>query len=199
MDSVLLAQAVNKLETLKLWDPQLTTKQLHEIFTVMSNDTRLKSFEIRGVHLHTVNADLLASAVNNIETVSLLETQLTTNQVNAIFTAACGDSKKSNLMNLSIRSSCLAAVDPYLLARAVNMLKTVDLWNTHLTSLQMSSILNHSRVNTLLKKMVIDGVTWTGVNGLLTQTNKCISMLLLIQTRVPWLEGLRSRTFYITY
>jgi len=70
-----------------LGDTQLTPQQVTAICTAITGNSQLKSLSLYGNNLSSVNADILAQAATQLEEVELGYTQLTPQQVKAIFAA----------------------------------------------------------------------------------------------------------------
>ena len=82
----LLAQAVTQMKEVDLSFTNLTTRQIIAIFTAMTGSSHLKTLKLAGNNLSSVDTDLLAQAVNQLETVNIRSTQLTRQQRTMILT-----------------------------------------------------------------------------------------------------------------
>jgi len=163
VDPELLAQAVTQLEEVKLSCPRLTPQlrelrrtrltpqQVTAICTAMTGNSQLKKLELPGNNLSSVDADLLAQAVTQLEEVGLARTRLTPQQVEAIFAAL---DTSSQLKRVRIDGNDLSSVDPEVLGRVVNKLDTATMGRTQLTEQQKTRILTQS----LLKTSVISKI-----------------------------------------
>ena len=138
VEPTLLARAVTQLETVELWNTQLTTQQLEAILTAISRGTKLKSLNLSANRLHSLAPELLARAASRLETVKLVGGLVTSQQAEAIFTAISGGG--SGMKDLDISNNDLLLIEPLLLAQAVNKLETVGLWRTHVTTKQAEAI-----------------------------------------------------------
>ena len=96
-DLRLLSNAVNRLEEVELWGLDLTLKPWEEFMTsICEGGSRLKKMDISNSNMSTVDASLLARAVNRLEEVDMSEdTEITKEQVEAILT--------QSLMKTSLR------------------------------------------------------------------------------------------------
>merc|ERR1712129_629216 len=110
--------------------------------------------ELWGTNLSPVDADILAQAVTQLQEVGLGWTDLTPQQVEAIF-AAFETSSKTKILRIGVNN--LSSVDPDVLARVVNKLETVDMQGTDLTEQQMTRILTKSLLTTNLKELYMEG------------------------------------------
>jgi len=151
----LLARAVVQLEEVDLRYTRLTTNQVNTIFTSMTGNCKLKTLRVCGNDLSTVEADVLAQAVTKVEEVDMSNCGLTPQQVTALCRAMEGNSKlkklrictatvflnsdSSSALCYSYRNN-LSLVDADTLAQAVALLEEVDLMDTQLTPLQVTSI-----------------------------------------------------------
>ena len=116
----LLATAVTSLENVNLMHSKLTKQQLEEIFSSLCLGTYcLKTLYISRNNLSSVEAGLLARAVNSLEDVVLHDTQLSKQQAEAILTQAL---RKTSLRRLVMRHEGL---DEDLVARARLVIKNV--------------------------------------------------------------------------
>merc|ERR1719319_437600 len=151
VDPELLAQAVTQLE--EVVHTRLTPQQVTAICTAMTGNSPLKALGLTDNNLSSVHPELLAQAVTQLEEVDLVNTDLTPQQVKAIF-AALDTSCKMKI--LKIQNNNLSSVDPDVLARGVNKPETVDMCGTDLTEQQMTKILTRSLLITNLKKLDIE-------------------------------------------
>jgi len=130
VDPELLAQAVTQLEEVWLQRTSLTPQQVTAICTAMTGNSQLKTLDLSGNNLSSVDADILAQAVAQLEEVGLDYTRLCQQKMEAIFAALDTPSK---MKVLRIGNNNLFDMDPEILARVVNKLETVDVWFTQLT------------------------------------------------------------------
>ena len=115
VDAVLLARAVISLENVIICDTGLTQQQTKEIFTAIhSGHSQLKNLDIGHNNLSLVEPTLLARAVTSLENVNLSGAELTTQQLEAIFTAICAGA--SWLKTLCLASTTMYFVEAGLLA-----------------------------------------------------------------------------------
>jgi len=86
VDAKILAQAVTKLEEVNLRKINLTSKQVEAIFAALDTSSRLKTLNICGNNLSSVDLDVLARGVNTLQTVDMRQTQLTGQQMTRVLT-----------------------------------------------------------------------------------------------------------------
>ena len=89
-----------------------------------------------------------------LEDLNLCRTDLTNDQVQALFQAM---SQNSCLKKLNLGYINLSSVESRLLATTLIKLKVADLKYTHLSTYQMTSILGHIQKDTKLKKLLLIG------------------------------------------
>jgi len=154
VDAGILAQAVTQLEEVELCCTFLTLQQVTAICTSMTGNSQLKTLNLAANDLSSVDADILAQAVTKLEEVKLADTDLTPQQVEAIY-AALDISCKMKILRIGANN--LSSVDPDVLARVTNKLETVNMRDTHLTEQQMTRILTKSLLTTNLKKLYMEG------------------------------------------
>ena len=117
----------------------LTPLQISAICTaIRTENTPLKKFVLGYSKLFSVEANLLAGALNRLEEVDLCQNFLTLQQARALFTAIRGGTKlrKRNLEGCSFSMS----LDLELLATALHKLKEVKL--TKLTGHQINAVMS---------------------------------------------------------
>merc|ERR1719319_738619 len=119
VDANILAQAVTQLEEVDLVNTDLTPQQVEAIFAALDTSCKMKILKIQNNNLSSVDPDVLARGVNKLKEVDLVDTDLTPQQVEAIF-AALDTSCKMKI--LKIQNNNLSSVDPDVLARVTNKL-----------------------------------------------------------------------------
>jgi uncharacterized protein YjbI with pentapeptide repeats len=152
VDPSLLATAVTMLVKVALV-PSLTINQANAIFTAISCHCRLKSLDISGANLSSVDPDLMGQVVSKLGEANLSCTRLTNHQTLAIVTAISKEDSKIKV--LDITGANVSSVDPDLLARTVNRLEEVNMFETDPTGGQMEAILTSSLEGSSLKKLRI--------------------------------------------
>ena len=86
---------------MSLWYTQLTKQQLEEIFTAICvGPSQLTSMDLQSTQTSSVDAGLLARAVNRLEEVVLHNTQLSKDQAEAILTESLGNKFKNIIINI---------------------------------------------------------------------------------------------------
>ena len=145
-----LAMVVSQVEEATL---DLTTQQITAIFNkATEEDCQLKVLNLHWNDLFQVNPDVMVTAVNKMDKVSLGCVSLNAIQCNAIFWLAAG---KSKLKELDISDNDLSSVNKHDMARAVNNMEKIDLEDTKLTNQQCSQIFKCAENESNLKVMKI--------------------------------------------
>ena len=157
----LLAKAVLKLEEVELRETLLTPQQATAICTALKGNSKTKVLDMSTYNkmsspldLSTVDADILAQAVAQMEEVGLEGTKLTPQQVEAVFAAL---DASCHLKVLRIGHNTLSSLDPDVLARVVNKLETVDLIWAHLSRQQQTRIFARSLLTINLRHLNMKG------------------------------------------
>ena len=155
VDPNILARAVTSLKEVNLPSNHLTERQLEAIFTaITAGHSQLNNLNIQNNYLSSAEPALLARAVTSLENVILFCTQLTKQQLEAIFTTICFGA--SRLKTLDLTSNRLYSVEKGLLARAVNSLVEVNLSYISLSRQKAEEILTQSLVKTSLRRLKMD-------------------------------------------
>ena len=182
IDPGLLAKTVTKLVTLNVTVTQLTHEQIEAIFTALSENSRLVNFFIDRNNLSEVNPELLGKSVTNMETLSVVCTQLTHPQIEAIFTAV---SQGRNWKNLFIRCNNLSGINTELLGSAVTKLVTLNVSLAKLSQEQVVTIFTHVSKGSRLSSLYIDGNNMSGVDaGLLAKAVTKLETLCASNTKL---------------
>ena len=93
--------STTSIEHVNLWYTQLTKQQLEEIFTAICvGPSQLTSMDLQSTQTSSVDAGLLARAVNRLEEVVLHNTQLSKQQAEAFLTESL---LKTSLRKLDLR------------------------------------------------------------------------------------------------
>ena len=156
----LLARSVTKLEEVQFCRP-VSDQQAEAIFAALAVQTTLKKLYIAFKDLSSLEAGMLARGVVGLEDVSLRNTQLTIQQVEAILTAIGKDTRLKKL-NLKGNTS-LASIDPNILARSITQLKKVNIGNIRIRQPQLLALFTAVKEPIKLKTLKI------GVNADLNQ------------------------------
>ena len=137
IDPELLAKVVTKLQKLDVMDTNLTQQQTEAIFTAISEGSKMIKLNIAENNISKIDPGLLVKAVTNLQILDVMDTNLTQQQTEDIFTAV---SEESKMIELNISENNMSGVDPGLLAKAVNKLETLDIELTQLTQQQAAAI-----------------------------------------------------------
>ena len=138
--------------TVKMLYSELTTAQVETLFSVICEETQMKSLGIGSNKLSSVEPPILVTALNKLEVVDVWNTGLTRQQVEALFTAIA---RETRLKKLGIGQNNLYFVEPAILATVVSKLKNINLYHTHLTNQQLGALFTSLSGDTQLKTLVL--------------------------------------------
>ena len=130
-----------------------------ELLQAVAGHQGLGSVNMAYSDLTAVEPELLASIVTSLDNVNLLCSQVTKQQLEAIFTSLSVGT--SCLKTLYISHNKLASIEAGLLARAVNSLEDVVLHDTQLSKQQAEAILSQSLRKTSLRRL---GMKYEGLD-----------------------------------
>ena len=158
-----LGLALNNLQNLRIANvpdvKTLTPEQVNGVFLVMSEGTKLKEVCLRDLNISQVEPMILASAARRLEELVIWRTFSTENeselsdlQTKTLFNTL---SKKTELKRLIILAKNMINVDPRVLARALNNLEEVHLFDNMITDLQSRTLLDMMSENTFLQNLTI--------------------------------------------
>ena len=80
-----LANAVNNMEQVNLFNAKLASQQCEELFHQMARDTKLKVLSIGCVNISGVNPENIEAGLNKLNTARLCNATITTEQLEALF------------------------------------------------------------------------------------------------------------------
>ena len=168
-----LAQSLNNLEVVELYQVQLNNQQVNEMFTVMNKETRIKRLVLQIVEsdvwcymsiddvgdpwssLSSLDCQVFAKSVNKLQELSIPgNVNHMHAQWNAMFQQCMVE---TNLKTLVIPNTDLSMVEPTVLAKCVNKMKKVDICHTKLTKKQVVEVFRIMEKETKLKKLKILG------------------------------------------
>ena len=123
LDPELLVTAVNKVEELYMYNCQMTSNQAIAMFEGLSDTTKLKTLNVHGNNLSTVNKDTLATVINKLETVYMYNTQLKGEQVTCLLSQA---SRQTKLNILQLGYGVARHVDQQIVQQATQNIGDVS-------------------------------------------------------------------------
>jgi hypothetical protein len=150
-----LAEMVSKLEEIDIQQNALSPQHVKEIIDLINGDSRLRSLNIGGSDLTTVEPSQLVRAARHLQQLHLNQSLLTRRQMTAILTVVRDGNSKLRI--LDVASIDMSFADPKLLARAVKNLEEVVLYDTHLTKDQVKAIITALKSGSRLRKLDIAG------------------------------------------
>ena len=182
VDSELLAKAVANLETLDIGSTELTEPILSTtILSGVSKGSEVTKLNMSWNNLYEGDRGLLVKALNNLESLDVIVTELITQQAAAILYSVSDGSKLTKLnitgnltlqqavaLSTAISVGCklcrlfiggnnLSAVAPGLLAKVVSNLESLSVGHTKLTQQQAAAILTAVLEGSKLTSFIIWG------------------------------------------
>jgi len=145
----LLVRVVNRLEDANLGATNLTNQQQLALFIKISQNSHLKILNLTKNNLSSLDPELFARVVSKLDEFNSFGTNITIDQLKALFTAM---SQSTHMKKLSVFSNYLSDVDPELTARVVTKLE--DVYFTNITNEQAEAIFTEISQNHIqLKKL----------------------------------------------
>ena len=181
VDSELLAKAVANLETLDIGSTERTECKATKILSGVSKGSEVTQLNISYNNLYEGDRGLLVKALNNLESLDVIVTELITQQAAAILYSVSDGSKLTKLnitgnltlqqavaLSTAISVGCklcrlfiggnnLSAVAPGLLAKVVSNLESLSVGHTKLTQQQAGAILTAVLEGSKLTSFIIWG------------------------------------------
>jgi len=147
----LMASAFSKLEGVSLHGSRLIPEQIEAILTAVNNgDTKLKGLDMGKNELQGVDPDLFAGAVCKLETACFFASDITAEQMKALFSAYNEDCL---LKNLDLGANTMSSLEPELLASAVAKMENCYLMGTEITGDQINALLKQILEKTRLRNL----------------------------------------------
>ena len=181
VDSELLAKAVANLETLDIGSTERTECKATKILSGVSKGSEVTQLNMSWNNLYEGDRGLLVKALNNLESLDVIVTELITQQAAAILYSVSDGSKLTKLnitgnltqqqavaLSTAISVGCklcrlfiggnnLSAVAPGLLAKVVSNLESLSVGHTKLTQQQAAAILTAVLEGSKLTSFIIWG------------------------------------------
>lgn len=165
----LVSQAVTKLE--KFWATRglLTAGQISAVFSRLSvvREHKMRTLILRSNNLSSVPTDILVAAISSLEEVRLWNTELTTQQISAIFTEL-SVLKDHKLRTLDLRDNKLRSVPTEILVAGISGLEVVELERTSLTKQQLTGIFTGLSVQGCDLKLKTLDLEWSSLKSVPT-------------------------------
>lgn len=137
-----LAAVMCMLEDINIGGCEMTEEQLEHVFTTIKNCSDLKLRKLNMNHLFylsTVSPSSLAPALCKVVTVNLECANITTTQIEAVF-SAISECSSLVLEKLDVRGLPVKTVPPKTLAGAVNRLDSLNIYRCDLTTEQLDQL-----------------------------------------------------------
>ena len=165
---------LQQIESIEI-ESDTETSEVEELFQTVATLPRLKNVELYDTNLSSVEPGLLARVVNRLEMIIMLDTDMTSQQADAVFAAIAED---STVKILSIGCNNLSNVEPSVIAKAVNRVQKVYMRSIQLSSHQVTAILRQCvEGGSVLEELDFgyNDMTMTGVElGLIREASKKI-------------------------
>jgi len=146
----LLKEAVCCVQDVNLSLTNLTTTQLTALFSFIPTKNILKKIDLFGNELEEVAPELLKEAICCFEDVNLINTNLTTPQLTALFSFI---PTKNILKKIDLSRNRLEGVNSELLKKAICCFEDVNLSEAELTTTQLTALFSFIPTKNILKKI----------------------------------------------
>jgi len=155
VNAQLLAKTITQVPRVDLSETGLNPEQCTSILTAITEGCRLKDLSLVCVKLSSAPETLLAEAINLLRRADIADTDLTTNQCNAIFKKRLA----SNTLNhLNIGSTDLSNTSPFYMSRAIGTLSSINLADTQLTPNHCNHLMTSIVSSPSLLQVNLEGV-----------------------------------------
>ena len=151
-----LGRSVLQLEELNLFDTCLNLQQLDTLIKATHGGSTLKKLNIGRNNLSGIEPEMLGETIANLEEVNMMRCSITASQADHLMRAI--SIKSSMTRRLNIAENFLTAVNPTILAVALNALEEAVLYFTFLSDEQARAVLSRSLVETQLKRLKLGPV-----------------------------------------
>ena len=202
LDIGLLARMVTRFGEMgmngtSVWFERLKFDKL-QVATI-ERQRKLRKLGTPSKNLSTVDAGLLARAVNRLVGVQFSRTGMTLEQWEGILTGISEGNSK--LKRLEISCDNLSGVDAGLLARALNRLEVVEIRWSDLTQEQGEAIMTQSLVQTKLKSlwMMKDWESWRRIADLETRARLVIPEIYALRGQFKFALETRTVIYFQLY
>ena len=150
----LFGRVMNKLEEVDISRTGMTSQHLQAVFTIMCQESQLKKLAIEGNNLSSIQPAVLAKAISKLEEINIGSTDITSEQVQAVFAAIAVDGP---LRKLTIRHNDLSSVQPEVLVTALSKMEEVKMEVTNITGQQAQKLFSAIKQKGQLKRLNISG------------------------------------------
>ena len=150
LNANLISEALKKVEEVNLNTTSLTAHQIETIATICGNSRQLKKLSISSNSLYSVDHNLFARGIMELEEVEMVNMEMTPEEAFVVVAALAASSK---LRRVNLELNDLSNVDPSLLAKAVGNLEEINLGSTCLTTEQLVEICSNLQDGTRVKKI----------------------------------------------
>eukprot|EP00092_Neocalanus_flemingeri_P015081 GFUD01016292.1.p1 GENE.GFUD01016292.1~~GFUD01016292.1.p1 ORF type:complete len:349 (-),score=110.13 GFUD01016292.1:157-1203(-) len=159
----LLWPRFSRLSSLNLSDSELGTQSATNLFKIIPQLLNLKHVNLSHTNLSAVCPTVLCSAVHLLESISLQQTRLTINQVEAVLVTLSTSS--NHLVSLNLARTDLSKVPPDILAHGLATVLRVNISSTQLNPDQTRALFDiFSTPNNKLKHLIVREVDLSTAN-----------------------------------
>eukprot|EP00092_Neocalanus_flemingeri_P039667 GFUD01043199.1.p1 GENE.GFUD01043199.1~~GFUD01043199.1.p1 ORF type:complete len:563 (-),score=118.93 GFUD01043199.1:254-1942(-) len=153
----LLSKSLQPLRKVDLTFTKLTSDHSEHLFSYLENNqpTKMKEISFKAINLSTINPMIFASTIARMEKVNLSFTELTTDQLTALFDKLVTQ-HDVNLNAIEFFSVDLSGTSPRLLGQALGCLECVNFSNTELRFEHIQSIFEEIMRSKRLKEVNLD-------------------------------------------
>ena len=125
IDTEALAKVATKASKISLCNTSLTADQVNALAIALATNSQIQEVDLSDNFLTDINPEMLARAVARTRKLSLVNTGLTTDQVNQLLESLL--SEASIMEDLDLSANILSFIEPDLMAHSLNKLKMVTL------------------------------------------------------------------------
>ena len=135
-----MIQAFNSLESLSLhYGTLIGDLQICLFLSSMSVRTNITELSLRNIKLNHINPELLGRAVGKLSSLEIMISDLTAEQLEAIF--SCLACKRDVISHLCFSHNDLSSLSPALFVRVARNVQDLDVYNCKITKDQMEGLL----------------------------------------------------------
>jgi len=161
VDADLLAKAITHVPRVDLSETGLKPSQCTSILSSITVTSRLRDLSLVCVNLSTITETTIANAINLLHRADISDTDLTTDQCNAIFKKRL---TSNTLAHLNIASTDLSSTYPFYMSRAVGRLTSINLSDTQLNINHCNHLMNSIIHSPSLQDVNMEGVDLSEVS-----------------------------------
>ena len=180
----LMTQAFNSLESLSLhYGTLIGDVQMGLFLTSMSTRTNLTQLSLRNIKLNHINPQLLGRAVRSLTSLEIMISDLTPDQLDSIFSSLA---RRPDLTrHLCFSHNDLSSVQPDLFVAVARNVRSLDLYNSRVTTGQMEALLQALVIKPTVREINLNYNDLSQVNAqVLAQGLNQVSKAFLYKTEL---------------